>query len=209
MIDLVLKIYELLTVLLPLSIVFAALNKRDTRNSMRNQSHHFFMLCVFAAYIFSVFHFTGAGSLFDLLRNITKPYYSGRANFLPFSNDIDIVTYLQNVLMFIPFGFLLSLLWPNSGKFNYILLYGLTFSFLIEISQYFSFRATDVDDLMMNTAGALLGHLIYKLFAFITKWKNRRPDCPKYEALIYINAMFFGHFLLYDALGVRILLIGF
>ena len=64
----------------------------------------------FAIYIISVFYFTGTGTLYDILHyrfEITQ-----KLNFMPFSNEIDIVAYLQNILLFIPFGILL----PFYGK---------------------------------------------------------------------------------------------
>jgi glycopeptide antibiotics resistance protein len=208
MIDLVLKTYELLAVLLPFIIVFAVLNKTDKENDRQNFLCQTLILCAFVVYIFAAFHFTGAGTVFDLLRNVTKPYYSGKFNLLPFADGISPMLPL-NVLLFVPLGFLLPSLWPNTCKFKYVLFAGLFFSFFIEISQFYSYRVTDIDDLIANTAGALLGYLIYSGFAHITEWNNERPSHSKYEPFVYMSAMFFGHFLLYDAWGLRIMLFGF
>ena len=47
-------------------------------------------------------------------------------------------------------------------------------SLSIEVLQLFTFRATDVDDLMMNTIGALVGYGIAKLI--LRKSKNSESD---------------------------------
>jgi hypothetical protein len=52
----------------------------------------------------------------------------------------------------------------------------------------------------------LLGFLMFRVFAYTAKWKNMRLDYPKYESLIYVGAMFFGRFLLYNDLGLAKLL---
>lgn len=38
---------------------------------------------------------------------------------------------------------------------------GFLFSLFIEAAQLFSFRATDIDDLLMNTMGTWLGYLLF------------------------------------------------
>lgn len=63
--------------------------------------------------------------------------------------------------MFMPIGFILPLLYKISGK--KVILLGLLFSLFIETSQLFLQRGTDIDDLMLNSLGVVLGLLIYKL----------------------------------------------
>lgn len=63
--------------------------------------------------------------------------------------------------MFMPIGFILPLLYKISGK--KVILLGSLFSLFIETSQLFLQRGTDIDDLMLNSLGVVLGLLIYKL----------------------------------------------
>ena len=64
---------------------------------------------VFSIYIIAVFHFTGTGTLYDgFLYELELK--QEQLNFVPFSNDIDITAYLQNILLFVPFGFLIPLI---------------------------------------------------------------------------------------------------
>lgn len=76
--------------------------------------------------------------------------------------------------MFMPLGFFVPLLWKISNRF--VILLGFSFSLLIETSQLFLNRQTDVDDLMLNTVGVILGLLLYKLLnrknkSFMSKFR--------------------------------------
>ena len=72
-----------------------------------------------------------------------------------------LINVLGNIVAFIPLGILLPIIYGKKGLFN-VLIYGFTFSFFIEIIQSLLFRATDVDDIMLNTLGTLIGYFIYR-----------------------------------------------
>ncbi|MGN1015167.1 MAG: VanZ family protein [Butyricicoccus sp.] len=69
----------------------------------------------------------------------------------------------MNVLLFVPLGFFVPLLWRRGRSLGGILLTGFLFSALIEGAQLFCLRATDVNDLIANTAGAVIGWLISRI----------------------------------------------
>ena len=84
---------------------------------------------------------------------------------------------LLNVLLFVPLGFFLPVLWKRFRSFLWTGLFGLSFSLTIELLQLFTLRATDINDLMTNTTGTilgwLLGRLVLKLFPSIRpSWKT-------------------------------------
>ncbi|ANS75274.1 hypothetical protein AWM70_12220 [Paenibacillus yonginensis] len=69
-----------------------------------------------------------------------------------------------NILLFMPLGFSIPLRFKLNRPGKVILLGFLT-SFLVEVIQFFTFiRSFDVDDLMLNTLGASLGFVLYRLF---------------------------------------------
>ena len=72
-----------------------------------------------------------------------------------------IINFLGNIVMFIPLGFLISLLW-NTKRKNVVLI-GFSVSLVIELLQLLLPRGTDIDDIILNTFGAILGVLIYVL----------------------------------------------
>lgn len=85
-------------------------------------------------------------------------------NFVPFLHMFsDYRSSLLNVLLFVPLGFFLPLFWKKFSAFGYTLLFGFCTSLLIELLQIFTFRATDVNDLMTNTVGTVLGYLLARV----------------------------------------------
>lgn len=205
--NLILEGYEFLTIILPFVIVFVLLGQKYKCKKITVKGH-FFMVFIFSVYILAVFYFTGAGTIFNLHRYGIK-LNTEQINLLPFSKDIDFVAYLENILLFVPFGFLLPYIWTNMNKLKYAVMSGFSFSLLIELSQLFNNRRTDVDDLLFNTFGALLGYSLFKLFAIITKQNDKQVIYYKNESIIYVIAMFIGHFLLFNEFGLAKILYDF
>ena len=72
-----------------------------------------------------------------------------------------------NMAMFLPFGFLLPTLFPRVRSMGKTILAGLLFSLLIEVLQMTSrLGCFDVDDLIHNTLGVLIGYGINRLAAW-------------------------------------------
>ena len=68
-----------------------------------------------------------------------------------------------NILLFIPFGYLLPLLWGRADRWWKVLLCGLAVSIVIELLQLVTrLGMFDLDDLMNNAVGAVLGWVCYK-----------------------------------------------
>lgn len=98
-----------------------------------------------------------------------------RTNFIPFKvlletfNEVFInrninyflINFLGNIIIFMPIGFSVPLLWKASDK--KVVLIGFCSSVFIEFCQLFLSRGTDIDDLILNTVGAFLGLLVYKV----------------------------------------------
>ena len=69
-----------------------------------------------------------------------------------------------NLLVFAPLGFLIPLWYPRKIRCHHILIYSFSFSLCIECMQlYTCVGVFDVDDLIMNTVGGLIGWLVYLL----------------------------------------------
>ena len=69
-----------------------------------------------------------------------------------------LINIFGNIIMFIPIGFTIPLLWRASARRTLII--GALISLTIELCQLFMLRGTDVDDLLLNTAGVFLGVLL-------------------------------------------------
>ena len=69
---------------------------------------------------------------------------------------------LGNIVMFAPLGFFPKLLWRRWHWWKSVLV-GFCASFTIEFVQFFIGRSSDIDDVILNTAGALVGWLLARL----------------------------------------------
>ena len=126
-------------------------------------------------------------------------------NFIPFYGMLnDITNSYLNVLLFIPLGIFVPCLWPEYRSMMKTVGLGLMTSLGIEILQIFTFRATDINDVITNVAGTMIGYLIGKLII------NRFPQlnwlgCKERELyLLYVTVgvvMFFSQPFIQSVLG--------
>ena len=94
------------------------------------------------------------------LPDITYYRYSPRYNFIPFFYMFSAwETTLLNVILFLPMGLFLPVLWSRMNSFGKTVGFGFCVSLLIEILQIFTYRATDINDIMTNTFGTCIGFL--------------------------------------------------
>lgn len=63
-----------------------------------------------------------------------------------------------NVFLFSPIGFFLPLIWERWQSFRKILLVGFGTTCFIEFVQLFIGRSSDIDDVLLNTIGVLIGY---------------------------------------------------
>ena len=75
--------------------------------------------------------------------------------------------YIANIVLFLPVGFFAPLLWKKEQSFYRMAASGFTLSLTIELLQLFTYRAVDIDDLAMNTLGAIGGYGIFCLLKII------------------------------------------
>lgn len=84
-----------------------------------------------------------------------------------------LINFLGNIVIFMPIGFLLPLLWKKYDRAWRTMGIGFLLSVTIEILQLPQMRSSDIDDLWLNTLGASIGYLVYKKFpvAFKDRFK--------------------------------------
>ena len=125
----------------------------------------FLLYSLFILYLCKMFDVVGIPAL-QYIR------WDPNISLIPLSDEKNLRFFLQlglNAAMFAPFGFLLPVLWRKCRKWKVTVLAGFLLSLTIEVLQMFCFRATDVDDLLMNTLGAGLGYSLARIF-FHKKW---------------------------------------
>lgn len=101
--------------------------------------------------------------LIVLTDGTSEPFFQlGTFNLIPFRtfalDPWSVMILLGNVILFFPIGFFCILLWRRNS-WKHILLIGFLTAFCIEVTQLFVGRTFDIDDILLNTVGVLLGGL--------------------------------------------------
>ena len=134
-------------VLVPLFVVlYATAFKRNIMKSC--------LYCLFSLYLSAVFSLVG-------IPNVVYVRPEINLNLIPLLGIIeDLSNSLLNVLLFIPLGLLLPMIWMRYRNVKSTVALGIGLSMMIELLQMLTFRATDVNDLITNTSGAAVGFLL-------------------------------------------------
>ena len=126
--------------------------------------YHLFLYQIFifhnikktAAYIIFILYLTAMCFLVGF-PSVTGIKIGWSYNFIPFYGMLnDITNSYLNVLLFIPLGIFVPCLWPEYRSMMKTVGLGLMTSLGIEILQIFTFRATDINDVITNVAGTIL-----------------------------------------------------
>lgn len=206
-------IYPLLCVIIPCLIYQIVAVKSEDLKEKTYLIPHLIWVYIFLIYIYLAFSVAGIGSVWDI-GQYGEIIRIEEINLIPFNSE-GIRTYILNIIMFMPLGFLLPLIWEKFRNIVKVFYTGLGFSLAIEICQLFNHRATDIDDLMMNSLGAVLGYFIWvcvsnlfnsisEKYAFISKSEttintNKMTiSISKNEAIIYLTLAVLGEFFLYN-----------
>lgn len=115
-------------------------------------------LFVFAVYVFLVIDITGPGHIRSMGVERERVI-----SLVPFKFQGNLFGMVANTILFIPLGAFLPSLWSKFERGLNTFLLGFSLSLVIELLQLLNARATDIDDLIMNTLGTVIGFLIYKL----------------------------------------------
>lgn len=101
--------------------------------------------------------------------------YRGQIGWVAYAN------LFGNVLIFIPFGFFM----PMASRYRSFFLttvYSFGLSFLVETFQLVSrVGSFDVDDLLLNTIGGILGYIIFGICNTIRRWLDADQKRKRYR----------------------------
>lgn len=116
------------------------------------------------------------------------------SNFIPFKemfryqlfSNLFFKNVVGNMIMFLPYGFFISY-FLKINKAKVVLVLSVIASLTIEITQLIIGRVFDVDDILLNVVGAIIGYFIYRIFHNI---KDKLPSFLKndyfYNILILV-----------------------
>lgn len=95
------------------------------------------------------------------------------SRFWTYRNILGIYSFLNlagNVLIFVPAGFFVPILWKKKRSFLFTVCVTFEMSLLVECLQLIlRVGSFDVDDLILNTLGGILGYL---LLTILNRWRN-------------------------------------
>lgn len=145
------------------------------------------LVFIYAAYLSAVFTVVGIPTINTLAVN-------AEFNWIPVIDIINspaeyIKNTVLNIILFVPLGFMLPAIWHKYRPFKITFFTGLGLSFIIEILQIFSNRLTDIDDLLTNTAGTIIGYYLSRMFT--EKLRLNLPKSnEKYEPIAICTVVF-------------------
>ncbi|MBQ8134684.1 MAG: VanZ family protein [Clostridia bacterium] len=140
------------------------------------------LISLFILYITAVASIT----LFPIIVDPPMPFTDKIIKLIPFSTISEMLltnsdletTFLQiggNIIMCIPFGAAIPFIIKHKKWYHYLLI-GLTFPVLIELTQLLIsvsinsyYRTIDIDDVILNFLGIMIGYGIYKILPRFTK----------------------------------------
>ena len=166
MLNMIIEILMSMFLLIP---VFSVLYKTRFHNIKKT-----ILYFVFATYLAAVYLFVGMPTLqfmrFELSLTLTP--------FLPMIADFK--NTILNIILFIPLGIMLPFLWKKYDTLRETLFFGFLMSLAIELLQILTYRATDINDLIANTIGAVLGYFVFRIISCIippiTKFASRKNE---------------------------------
>ena len=133
------------------------------------------------------------------------------SNFIPFKEIFRyqlfspsfVKNVIGNMIMFMPYGFFISYFLKLDKK-RYVVFLSLLTSVTIEITQMIIGRVFDVDDILLNLIGGILGYFIYRiLHIFKEKLPNFLKNSIFYNILVTVLLVIIVFYIL-NILGVVI-----
>lgn len=152
----------------------------------RFQIHKELIYLIFIVYILCLFHVV-----------TFQDNNYGVSNFVPFKeifrysigSDKFVKNVMGNIMLFIPYGFLSSY-FLNNKKLSVITILTIITTLTIETVQYYIGRVFDIDDIILNLVGSIVGFLVFVgIDAIRSKIKILRNDTVLDILIILILAL--------------------
>ena len=149
-------------------LVRAAVSIRNKKIDWKRERLHILMYIN----LLVIIYFTFSPLLLDL-----NEVFNCRINLIPFVYLLDydvrahmIYNVFGNIMMFVPTGIVLPVLYKRLDNFFKVAGTGLLISLAIEILQLpFADRTSDVDDLILNTLGVVIGYVLFVIVRYAKK----------------------------------------
>lgn len=137
-----------------------------------------YLVCLFALTLRGVY-----GAPVDMLTSAIQRIHTGELinmtplktilGFLDWGSTDDVwVNIISNIVIFIPWGYLLPALWKRFQNPFLLISSCLGLTVFIEFFQLFIWRNTDIDDVILNFIGGLIGAAAFYIVKLFRKNKN-------------------------------------
>lgn len=138
---------------------------------------------VYIALLFGVVIIKFRGSFSELFAKIKTVPFRTNYNLIPFisigqqlenfSEGWARINILGNIIPFVPFGYFLPLIYKKINSPQRLFSVALLFILFIEIFQFITrLGIFDVDDIILNMFGILIGYFLYKFFGAVKSKNN-------------------------------------
>ena len=171
-------------------LFFAIITRREHKRS-------FAILCsILCIYFFFVIELTQFPILAgELYAEDLGGHYWRSINLIPFKGSFNLGS-IQNIIMTMPLGFFVPLIRGKATSLKQIALVGILAGLILEGLQLmqllvntFTFRVIDVNDVLFNFSGVLIGFFCFKIMRTIILLINLRqpPETEPSELVSYFN----------------------
>ena len=158
-------------------LVRAAVSLRNKKIDWKRERLHILMYIN----LLVIIYFTFSPLCLDF-----KEIFNCRINLIPFVYLLDyeneahmIFNVFGNILMFVPTGILLPVLYKRLDTFFKVAGTGFLMSLTIEILQLpFADRTSDVDDLILNTLGVVTGYVLFVIVRYAKNLGKQKASLP-------------------------------
>lgn len=179
-------------VLIPIFLIlYGTVYRRNVRQSIS--------YCMFCLYLSAVFSLVGIPNILYFRPDLNL-------NLIPFCGILeDLKNSILNIALFLPLGCFLPILWCRFRQIVPTAFFGLGLSGMIELLQMLTYRATDVNDLITNVLGTIIGFFIVKPFLKRFPVNEKKSREVYFLVALSFSVMFFLHPVLSPMIWDRIL----
>lgn len=193
--QIVFETYSLLCIYVPCAMYQLYLSRKSTVTAKVNITNLIWRY-VMLFYIYMVMYVVGIGTIWDIGK-FGSVIRLEEINLIPF-RSFGSLTYYLNIIMLMPLGFLLPLIWKRYRSPLQTVKVGFICTLLIELGQLFNRRQTDIDDIITNTLGTLFGYWIWVLFRRFFQSKPKELNRISDDPIIYVLASILTTFFCYN-----------
>lgn len=178
---------RLLPIVIIMSISIIFFGYKRFRGKLNNlQLFYVLLFCCYISNLIAITFFPFPDQRF-LIRTMIQEHLAERNNLIPFRTIIstfmtnDLLIPLKqiggNILLFVPLGFSVPLFFGIKSNRRVIVI-GFVVSLIIECGQYicsyfigYTYRSSDIDDIIINTLGTVVGLVIFKcLYKYLKQY---------------------------------------